>query len=58
MGLSKKIISNPIKKEVIAGTKMGSSFERPANRMVLISLFFFNLTKKRIPENKIIKIDI
>jgi hypothetical protein len=36
---------------------MGSSFERPANRMVLISLFFFNLTKKRIPENKIIKID-
>ena len=54
----KDIINMPIINEQIAGTKIINIFDRPDSFMVLNSLFFKNLTKKKIPENKKMNIDV
>ena len=58
MGVIRKTIIIPIPKDSKAGVKIESKFEIPDRFIELISLFFKNLTKKNIPANKKMKIEL
>jgi len=58
MGVIAKIINNPIPKDNKAGVKIDNKLEIPDSFIELSSLFFKNFTKKNIPVNKKIKMEL